>query len=399
MSSENLQKKFVKIRKFKYTIFWIFRLTWSTSAWLTAGTIGTTLISGLIPAVLALIARGLINALVVVLDSGSLDNGPVLLWLILGAVFSIVQVLTIGANTFFKQLLQDKLKFRVSLNIMKHASTLDLAFFENPSYQDMLTRVQRNATNIVPNFLDDGLKIITNLLQIISLTIILLVIEPLITLVLLFFIVPFFLFQWHLSKMRYELEYNRTTKRRWSSYFANIMTSEKSVPEVKLLQLSGLFIEKFRGFMLDFLAQDRRVYLRIFIGNTLFTILAIVGFYALFVRIVNQVLSGALTLGDVAIYSGATSQLRTSLQNTVGLIGKTRENMLYLFDLQDFLQTKPQQKTSGIPINSKRSVIEFKDVSFTYPGSTKPVLSQLSFRLEPGETVALVGKNGAGKTT
>ena len=85
-----------------------------------------------------------------------------------------------------------------------------------------------------------------------------------------------------------------------------LVTDEQWVPEVKLLHISPLLTDRFYALMLKFREEDRHLYWRTLVGNTFFVVLATAGFYALFVRIAQRVLSGALTVGDVTIYSTTT---------------------------------------------------------------------------------------------
>ncbi|MGB0383505.1 MAG: ABC transporter ATP-binding protein [Ardenticatenaceae bacterium] len=389
----------IDFRDLLRTAIWALTLTWSTSARLVLLLLGSTLIGSVLPAALALIGRSLINTLVALLEKGSDDLGPLLLWLGLGLLFTLANAIINALQTFFKLRLQDELDIRVSLDIMKHAAKLELAFFEDPSSQDMLERAKKNASALVVNFVNNGLALANNLIQIVSLFAILLVIEPLVTLVLLPLLLPYLLFQWRLGQLRYEVEYKRTAKRRWNHYFMTLLTHQKWVPEVKLLSLVPLLIDKARHLIVEFKNQNRHLYMRNLIGNALFVIWATVGFYALLVRIARRVLAGTLTVGDLTIYSGTTARLSTLLQNTVLSIRKLRENMLHLSDLAAFLEVQTAEKKIGQPVTSQKGVIEFKNVSFAYPGSTKPILSNLSFRFAPSESVALVGENGAGKST
>ncbi|MEE8574683.1 MAG: ATP-binding cassette domain-containing protein, partial [Thermodesulfobacteriota bacterium] len=73
---------------------------------------------------------------------------------------------------------------------------------------------------------------------------------------------------------------------------------------------------------------------------------------------------------------------------------------LYISNLREYLSIKPQIRSKkSQSLAESKGEIEFRDVSFTYPGSESPVLSGLTFRIAQGDTVALVGESGAGKTT
>ncbi|MFZ4660105.1 MAG: ABC transporter ATP-binding protein [Caldilineaceae bacterium] len=136
---------------------------------------------------------------------------------------------------------------------------------------------------------------------------------------------------------------------------------------------------------------------------------------ALFGRIAGRVFSGAVTVGDVAIYMGSAMQLQSTVQSLLQTVASLREQLLHLADLQAILAIQPTQplsyRTPSLPerlpepvegngaVGRGPGVIEFDNVSFTYPDSDEPALANLSFCLAPGETVAVVGENGAGKST
>ena len=70
--------------------------------------------------------------------------------------------------------------------------------------------------------------------------------------VLLPLLLPYLLFQWRLGQLRYEVEHKRTAKRRWLRYFIVLLTHQKWVPEVKLLDLAPMLIERARHLIVEF---------------------------------------------------------------------------------------------------------------------------------------------------
>jgi ABC-type multidrug transport system fused ATPase/permease subunit len=74
---------------------------------------------------------------------------------------------------------------------------------------------------------------------------------------------------------------------------------------------------------------------------------------------------------------------------------------LYVFDLRNIFELPDiiDKTHSHIPVSQTPPKIEFRNVSFSYPKSGEKVLDNLSFIIEPGKRVALIGENGAGKTT
>ena len=94
--------------------------------------------------------------------------------------------------------------------------------------------------------------------------------------------------------------------------------------------------------------------------------------------------------------------MQQQFQELLGGLSSMYENNLYLSTLFDLLAFEPRIQAPESPLPVARRFtrgIEFRDVTFTYPGRDEPALEHVSFTIELGETVALVGRNGAGKTT
>ena len=88
------------------------------------------------------------------------------------------------------------------------------------------------------------------------------------------------------------------------------------------------------------------------------------------------------------------------MENLVGQFVDASEQALYLRDLFEFLEAKPILVQGSRPMpRPMKGGFEFRNVSFAYPGSKKNVIQGISFILRPGEKIALIGENGAGKTT
>ena len=376
-------------------LVWLLGLIWSSQRRLLLGMLLTTLTGALFPAALALIGRELLDALV-----GDVVGRTVYFWLIAGFAVTVVEAFSSNANSYFKRRIVDEINIRVAIDIMEHAAGLDLAFFEAADSQDMLERLRQRATSQVSQFGTNLLSVTMNAIQLVSLLIILIVIEPLLAVLLLPVLLPYGLFQWWLAHKGYRIEVSRSKKRRWARYFVWINTDYRWIPEVKLLNLPPLLLEKVRGLLYEFRTEDRYLYRLNLAGNTLYALFATAAFYALFARLLGRVIAGTATVGDVAIYGGATVRLRGSLQNIITGVSLLREQQLYVADLRQFLATEPTRPTDreSAELPPTGDLVLY-NVSFRYPKGAREVLSNISLRIEPGSTIALVGENGAGKST
>lgn len=400
MSSPADQSIKDKARYFLTNARWVWWISWDTSPALLLGVLFCKSLNSAMPAALAWVGRCFINAIADASKGGIKELDPILPWIFLSMVLVIIGESVNILTQFFNHRLNDNLSLRIDMDQLKHAARLDVSWFEDPNFQDVTERAQQNASAHFTGFLQKMFDLIFNIIKMIGLVLILFAIDPIIVLVTIPIVFPFVLFKWSQSKARFNKEYTRATKRRWRNYFISMLTGRSSVAEVKLLNLAPILIKRFRELTIEFLKEDRRIYSREFIGNFAFSVIFAVIFYILFGRVARGVLSGDLTVGDIAMFAGIAGVLRGLLSSLAVQASGSLEEILYINNLSTFLNVLPiikngSEKTSA----SCHGTIEINNISFTYPGSKQNVLHDISLCVKPGERIALVGKNGAGKTT
>lgn len=115
-----------------------------------------------------------------------------------------------------------------------------------------------------------------------------------------------------------------------------------------------------------------------------------------------KVLSGAITIGGLTKYVGAITQLNNGMIQIVKVNDEIRLQCEYLKTFSDFIKLKNKRETGTIPVEKRLDneyEIEFHNVSFAYPGSSEMILKKLSCKINMKDKLAVVGRNGAGKTT
>ena len=121
---------------------------------------------------------------------------------------------------------------------------------------------------------------------------------------------------------------------------------------------------------------------------------------AAFAFLIAKALRGEIDAADFVLYFSAVASLSSFLNTIVRYWSWMRAGAMQISDFREFLAIENRlNRGPGLPVPQKAPAIEFRDVTYRYPGSEKDAVSHLSFRIEPGESVALVGLNGAGKTT
>lgn len=408
------------------TLWWVWQMARFTSPRLLAGFLAMSVLASLLPAAMALAGRGLINAIVAGVQQGNSADSGILSWLLLGAALASSNAVISHLGDYWQQCLQDKLHQQIGLDVMAQASRLNLAQMESSETQDHIERARRYGIGSVPQVIFKMVTLLNLGLRLVTLMGILLWIEPLVVIWLGMLALPALILRWHLATQTHSLHQRRSLKYRWIDYYTRILTDLRSLPEVKLFNLAPLFIVRFRDLSDEFLIDDRRLYRFTLWVNISFALAGAVGLYSLFGRIASRIFAGALTVGDVAIYTSSAMQLQNAAEGFLQLLAGLGEQLLHLEDLRTFLDIQPISLSTGLlpltnPLRPKdfpsgrslgngmvaqgkggrdiHGTIEFVNVTFTYPNSDEPALTNLSFSLARGETVAVVGENGAGKST
>jgi ATP-binding cassette subfamily B protein len=379
---------------------WVFREAWRAHRRLIVAQSLVTLLQGVVPAAAALTMRNLINAAVGAVGSPSADLASLVVWLALGLALTATEAVTRLVSGFLSRRFEDEADLEVGTQILEHATGLDLATFEDVRFQDTFELAERSTARHLSRFLASTLALVSDLVQTASLAVVLTSIEPMVLLLWSPFALAHLLFQWRMSKAEFLLGRQRAIKRRWSRYFVSLLTDRRNVAEVKLLNLSPVLVERFRTLMAEFRDQNRRIYIRTLIGNSLFTVLMTSVFFITLAWVYRSFVQGMVSVGDVVIFGTVGLRLRGALDATVSGVSSAMEHVLYVSNLRQLLEMQPRfEPASGLQLGTLRGEVEFRQVSFAYPGAREPALRDISFHIQPGEIVALVGKNGAGKTT
>jgi ATP-binding cassette, subfamily B, bacterial len=359
------------------------------------------LFASLLPIALLWIAKLIIDSIVHAVASQQ-PVGPGFWWLV-AAEFGLAVCGSLLGRTidYFDALLADKYTRHVSIEVMKHAASLDLATYEDPVFYDRLERARVQATDRLGMIQSIG-RLVQQVITAVSLSVSIIVFSPWLLLLLILGVIPAFLGESHFAFLGYATNFRQTPIRRQLDYLRVLGGSREAAKELKLFGLKEFLIERFTRLSDQIYRENVGLARRRLIAGALLSMVGTAGYYSAYVFIVWRTIHGVLTIGELTFLSGAIVQASGNIQQIFSTLASIADQALFLTDLLAFFEMRPTILSKPNALPAPRPIVRgfaFRNVSFRYPGSSRLVLSGLNFQLRPGERVALVGENGQGKTT
>jgi ATP-binding cassette subfamily B protein len=387
----------------------LFGEMWSTSPGLMLGTIILRLIVAIQPPLQLLFTKFIIDEVVRQTTLGPLGAD----WLASGRLNQLgLFLLGEFALVFGRDLLMRAIQVldalqgelhsnRVSVDLMRHAAELDLMHFEESSYQDKLERARRQAASR-STVLGQVFGQVQMVITAIALAIGLLIYAPLLILLMALAVLPAVWGEFRFNRLAYWLSHERSPERRQMEYLRQVGASADSAKEVKLFGLGSYLVTRFKALADGIYLENRKLTIQRSAWGAVLGTLSTLAYYGAFAYVVWRTLNGEFTIGDLVFLSGSFAQLNGYFQQI--LIGFTQiaGQSLYLDDLYSFFDIEPTitEPANPHPFPTPLGTgIVFDNVGFRYPGSERWVIRNFNLTIRAGETVALVGENGAGKTT
>ncbi len=378
----------------------LFKMVWESAPRPVAANLACRILGGLIPLVMLYVTQKIIDAIIAHSHGSPL---PARFWWLIGIEFGLATLATILARLidFCDSVVADKFTRHIGTRIMEHSSRLDLTQFEDPTFCDKMERARMQANDRVMTIQMAG-RLVQEFMTTASLAAGILFYSPWLLFFLVICVVPAFLGETHFAFLGYSLSFEQSTSRRRMEYLRFLGGSKESAKELKLFGLGPFLVQRYKNITDSLHGQNVALAKRKLLFGSLLTVLGTTGYYGTYAFVVYQAAIGSLTIGQMTFLAGAIAGASTNIQALFSTFSGLADQALFMTDLLEFFHVRPRIAEKSGAILAPRPIrqgFEFRNVSFTYPGHTKPVLRNINLHIGPHERIALVGENGQGKTT
>ncbi len=346
----------------------------------------------------------IVDAIIAIKSGVDATNDLIQASIVLGLSFllpSIVGNVVAYCRARFRQ----EQHLQLDLFRIEQQSSLDIGTIESSSYQNLLRGAQEWGTNSILSLQDFAFTSSTSFAGILTSMIILWSLNKWLVLFALLAAAPIYFFY-----KKYSMEVFRV---RWFSVedhriignrISHFEELHKTI-DVILLRLKSWFKGQIKDRMESFNAKVMRAERRKSVSYTLLSLWYLLFLFAAIALMTYESLAGSIAVGALLLAFSTYTRFYQTVNGYIESISFTEEAARYAarwFDLFD-LKPKVVSKETAIPLGIDRPpVIVFDNVSFRYPtesGENPFVLKNLSFVINPGEKIAIIGVNGSGKTT
>ncbi|WP_255424590.1 MULTISPECIES: ABC transporter ATP-binding protein [Corallococcus] len=381
------------------------RLAWEADRASMVWSAGLTLLAALFPPAIVYVGKLVVDGVLAAAKTRSEALSSHTLWLVALEFALVLASAALGRLiALVHEVLQARLTTATNLKILHKALALELRHFEDPQVHDTMQKARRVADSRPLVIVVNLFSTVQHGVTLASYAALLLALSPWSALILVAASLPAFFVEARLARESFELHSERAGAARRLDYLEWLLTRDNHAKEVKLYGLGSIILDRYQRLARLFYERDRKYERRRLSFGLGFGALSILAFYGCYAFVVARTVMGVLTLGEMILYIAVFRQGQTALQATLLSIGSVYRESLFMSDLFQYLAVPTDQEGARVlpprsPVRGRAQTIEFRDVSFRYAGQQGWALRHVNLTLPAGEKLAVVGENGAGKST
>lgn len=403
---------FKKIKGFLSRLFYIVKLVWQSAPIMLILMAALCILDGILPVIGAYISKDLLNEIADLISRHNLgiltDDAvealkPLVFLFTLNVIYLFLKKVLGRINTMVTAISGELVVNHIKLMIINKAKDVDLSSFDRPEFYEKLENANREAGMRPIGILSATFNVISALISSISFIVVLATLSPWAPVIIIAAAIPGAMVNYYYRKRNFRYMRYHSKERREMNYYAEIMVNKDKAKEVKLLGLGDTFIGKYKSVFKKYYKGLRSLILKEGASQIVISLISGLASGAILVFVAYNVIFGDGEIGDYSLYSGALTSIAGYVTTLLTATATIYEGTLFIDNMITFMKEPtrivPSTDSPLIPERGVPHTIEFKNVSFKYPGTEKYVLKNINLTLDANDSVVLVGLNGAGKTT
>ena len=390
-------KKNEKIRSFLLTLRDCLVFSWKTSSFYTAARIAAGLLPTGFMIAGAYMGKRVLNLLSIERTLPHAGRDIVILL----AMLFLLRV-TKGAlqewNQYCRMMHEEQMRARLSLFLMERAVSVDIACFDNVKYCDAFQLASQN-TGAMLSLTWNTVSFVGALVSFLSVFILMCTANVAYGIVMTAASIPAAIVAVSYAKTLYQFQESQINVLRQEGYLQSIAMQKEHALGIRLYDAGKMLKTRYRNLWQAFFDKRRQVSKKQSVRSAFCGILPELAAVGIGVHIAFRILHGTMTVGDYSLYTGFADSLWGNIYLLASAVMSIYDDHLKIDSFRALTQFRSQIADTGSAELREVDKIEFEDVSFTYPNTSTSVLSHVSFSVEKGEKLALVGVNGSGKST
>lgn len=326
-----------------------------------------------------------------------------LIWVVIGLWIVVTLQRTISAYMGYgRNLFVRRVELEAEKRLLTKASKVDIGNFDNSNWHDRLARAKKDVSWRPGDLTWSVLGLSSNIVTIILMASLLASLHYLLVILAIAAAVLSLALESSVTSKLYEFYYKETPEERERGYIGDLLVQPRTTKEIRAYVLADYLLERHRNLSENLFRQRALMYksgtrVSLLTGFVTGTTLALA---YLFVSIKGA--EGLIDPGGVVLVIGAFTSVSSTLAQISSTFVSVDQHTTFLDDYFSFLSIdqliKKIENPEALPVKLDKGIV-FDNVSFAYPGSPEKAVREFNLTIKSGELIALVGENGAGKST
>lgn len=376
----------------------VFKLLWKSSRFYFIGMLIVNIFSGLSLSLNMIFWKNIINAIQKAFETGAIILA--LYWLIGYMALEFFQNMMDEANQYFKNILASCTNKYITKAILEKTKEISMTHYAEASMHDKIKKASEESVGRTMNLLYSTGLLIKGISVFVSTAIILVRFNPPTMIICLVTSIPMLLISMKIAIKQFAIYNERFENIRFIEHIKAILTKHENVKEIKVYGVTDFFIEYIDKLYKRYINEDKKVRKRFSINSLGAKFLENIVIYIIKAIVCIKVIILKISIGDLTLYISSIDNFKSAIANILSVITTIYEDGLYVNNFFELISLKEEKSPKGeLFFNGKFEKIIFSNVWFKYPGSADYILKGVNLEIESGNTYAIVGLNGSGKTT